>query len=101
MPAANELIAHGRSEAEVGELIGADRIFYQDLEDLKDACREVNPALEEFDCSVFDGKYVTGDIDDRYLADLEASRNDAAKQEQSVGDHALVGMHNQEDDIDD
>jgi amidophosphoribosyltransferase len=101
MPAANELIAHGRSEAEVGELIGADRIFYQDLEDLKDACREVNPALEEFDCSVFDGKYVTGDIDDRYLADLEASRNDAAMQEQNAGDHALVGMHNQEDDIDD
>ncbi|PXX97533.1 amidophosphoribosyltransferase [Halomonas sp. LBP4] len=101
MPAASELIAHGRSEAEVGELIGADRIFYQDLEDLKAACREVNPTLEQFDCSVFDGNYVTGDIDEAYLSDLEASRNDAAKQEQSAGDHALVGMHNQDDDIDD
>ena len=100
MPAANELIAHGRSEAEVGELIGADRIVYQDLDDLKAACREVNPALDDFDCSVFDGRYITGDIDDAYLADLEASRNDSAKQE-SAGDHALVGMHNQEDDIDD
>ncbi len=100
MPAANELIAHGRSEAEVGELIGADRIFYQDLDDLKAACREVNPDLEHFDCSVFDGHYVTGDIDDRYLAALEASRSDDAK-ELSAGDHALVGMHNQEDDIDD
>ncbi|MGQ7249914.1 amidophosphoribosyltransferase [Halomonas sp. V046] len=100
MPAANELIAHGRSEAEVGELIGADRIVYQDLGDLKAACREVNPALDDFDCSVFDGRYITGDIDDAYLADLEASRNDSAKQE-SAGDHALVGMHNQEDDIDD
>ncbi|MDN3554800.1 amidophosphoribosyltransferase [Halomonas maura] len=99
MPAASELIAHGRSEAEVGELIGADRMVYQDLDDLKDACREVNPALDAFDCSVFDGRYITGDIDDSYLADLEASRNDAAK-EQSAGDHALVGMHNQEDDID-
>ena len=57
----------------VGELIGADRIFYQDLEDLKSACREVNPAMQEFDCSVFDGNYVTGDIDDAYLAALEAS----------------------------
>ncbi|MDW7747789.1 amidophosphoribosyltransferase [Halomonas sp.] len=101
MPAASELIAHGRSEAEVGELIGADRIFYQDLEDLKAACREVNPELEAFDCSVFDGKYVTGDIDERYLSDLEASRSDDAKQQRSAGDHALVGMHNQEDDIDD
>ncbi|MBB3331961.1 amidophosphoribosyltransferase [Halomonas campaniensis] len=101
MPAASELIAHGRSEAEVGELIGADRIFYQDLEDLKSACREVNPNLEAFDCSVFDGRYVTGDIDDAYLAELEASRSDDAKQQQSAGDHALVGMHNQDDDIDD
>ncbi|WP_444677417.1 amidophosphoribosyltransferase [Halomonas sp. E19] len=101
MPAASELIAHGRSEAEVGELIGADRIFYQDLEDLKAACREVNPHLEIFDCSVFDGRYITGDIDAGYLSALEASRNDSAKQEQSVGAHALVGMHNQDDDIDD
>jgi amidophosphoribosyltransferase len=101
MPAADELIAHGRSEAEVGELIGADRIFYQNLDDLKAACREVNPTLTAFDCSVFDGNYVTGDIDARYLSDLEASRNDLAKQEQSAGDHALVGMHNQEDGLDD
>ncbi|MBB3188841.1 amidophosphoribosyltransferase [Halomonas cerina] len=99
MPAASELIAHGRSEAEVGELIGADRIVYQDLEDLKTACREVNPSLEAFDCSVFDGRYITGDIDDTYLADLEAARSDEAKQ-RSAGDHALVGVHNQ-DDIDD
>lgn len=99
MPAADELIAHGRSEAEVGELIGADRIFYQNLDDLRDACREVNPALERFDCSVFDGHYVTGDIDDAYLAQLEASRNDNAKL-QHVGDHALVGMHNQDDELD-
>ena len=101
MPAASELIAHGRSEAEVGELIGADRIFYQDLDDLKTACRDVNPELQDFDCSVFDGKYVTGDVDERYLSALEASRSDDAKQQRSAGDHALVGMHNQEDDIDD
>jgi len=101
MPSANELIAHGRSETEVGELIGADRIFYQDLEDLKAACREVNPALDQFDCSVFDGNYVTGDVDADYLSTLEASRNDAAKQQLSAGAHALVGMHNQDDDIDD
>ncbi|GAA3908364.1 amidophosphoribosyltransferase [Halomonas cibimaris] len=100
MPAASELIAHGRSEAEVGELIGADRIFYQDLDDLKAACREVNPDFEGFDCSVFDGDYVTGDIDAAYLNALEASRSDAAMDE-SAGDHALVGMHNQDDDLDD
>ncbi|HET8791550.1 MAG TPA: amidophosphoribosyltransferase [Modicisalibacter sp.] len=99
MPVASELIAHGRSEAEVGELIGADRIFYQDIEDLKAACREVNPQIERFDCSVFDGHYITGDIDENYLATLEAARNDAAK-DLSAGDHALVGMHNQDDELD-
>lgn len=98
MPVASELIAHGRTESEVGELIGADRMVYQDLEDLKDACRDVNPMLDEFDCSVFDGHYVTGDIDAAYLANLESQRNDAAK-ELNVGDHALVGMHNQEDEL--
>lgn len=101
MPSANELIAHGRSEAEVGELIGADRIFYQHLEDLKAACHEVNPALDQFDCSVFDGNYVTNDIDADYLTALEVSRSDAAKQKHNAGVHALVGMHNQDDDIDD
>lgn len=99
MPVASELIAHGRSEEEVGELIGADRIIYQELEDLKAACREVNPDLDQFDCSVFDGKYITGDIDDAYLAALEAARNDMAKQD-SASDYALVGMHNQVDELD-
>ncbi|MEA3252003.1 MAG: amidophosphoribosyltransferase [Pseudomonadota bacterium] len=99
MPAASELIAHGRSEAEVGELIGADRIFYQDLEDLKTACRDVNPQIERFDCSVFDGEYITGDIDAAYLAALEASRNDAAKTQDGTG-HAVVDLHNDVEDYD-
>ncbi|MDW5377086.1 amidophosphoribosyltransferase [Halomonas sp. HP20-15] len=97
MPVAGELIAHGRSEAEVGELIGADRIFYQDLEDLKTACREVNPQLERFDCSVFDGVYITGDIDADYLNALEAARSDAVKQ-QSGSAHSVVDLHNDVED---
>ncbi|MCA1799254.1 MAG: amidophosphoribosyltransferase, partial [Xanthomonadaceae bacterium] len=39
MPAASELIAAGRSEDEVAGIIGADRLIYQDLEDLVDAVR--------------------------------------------------------------
>jgi amidophosphoribosyltransferase len=99
MPVAKELIAHGRSEAEVGELIGADRIFYQDLEDLKAACREVNPQLVHFDCSVFDGDYITGDIDDVYLNGLEAARSDAVKQK-SGSAHSVVDLHNDAEDYD-
>ncbi|WP_110654988.1 amidophosphoribosyltransferase [Salinicola halimionae] len=97
MPVATELVAHGRTDAEVGELIGADRLIYQDLDDLKAACREVNPALDDFDCSVFDGNYVTGDVDEAYLAALEAARNDAAKSgRESL--NAVVDLHNDSED---
>ncbi|MGB3224190.1 MAG: amidophosphoribosyltransferase [Desulforhopalus sp.] len=60
MPSAEELIAHGRSESELAELIGADRLFYQDLNDLIASVRENNDQLQEFDCSVFDGNYIAG-----------------------------------------
>ena len=79
MPAATELIAHGRTEKEVETLIGADWLIFQDLEDLISASHEGNPNITQFDCAVFDGKYVTGDVDDAYLKALEEARNDLAK----------------------
>ena len=93
MPTAHELIAHNRTSDEVAELIGADWLVYQDLEDLVDAVREGNPEITHFDCSVFDGKYVTGDINDVYLGRIEQSRNDAAKAMVNV-DNAVMGLHN-------
>ena len=79
MPSASELIAHQRTDEEVGELIGADWMIYQDLEDLIESTQWSSSPVKEFDCSVFDGKYVTGDIDQAYLDGLDATRNDAAK----------------------
>jgi amidophosphoribosyltransferase len=79
MPAAVELIAHGRSLEEVQRFIGADRLIYQDLEDLRDAVRRGNPAIERFEDAVFSGDYVTGGIDGAYLERLQAERNDGAK----------------------
>ena len=79
MPAANELIAHNRSVDQIAAEIGADWLIYQDLEDLITCAREGNEAIDQFDCSVFNGQYVTGDIDTGYLTDLEAARNDQAK----------------------
>ncbi len=76
MPSVDELVAHGRTDAEVGEMIGADRMIYQDLEDLIRSTQGGGSDIASFDCSVFDGNYVTGDIDDVYLAGLEALRND-------------------------
>lgn len=80
MPAKTELIASQRSVEEIREIIGADRLVFQDLEDLKSAVRTTKvPDLTEFDSSVFDGVYVTGDIDTAYLDNLEKKRNDTAK----------------------
>ena len=76
MPSVDELVAHGRTDAEVGDMIGADRMIYQDLEDLIRSTQGGGSDIASFDCSVFDGNYVTGDIDDAYLAGLEALRND-------------------------
>ncbi|HET7674438.1 MAG TPA: amidophosphoribosyltransferase [Gammaproteobacteria bacterium] len=79
MPAAPELVAHGRSAEEVAEIIGADKLIYQDLDDLIDAVRRGNPDVTQFDDSVFSGYYVTGDVTPAYLKHLELERSDSAK----------------------
>ncbi|MEZ5536584.1 MAG: amidophosphoribosyltransferase [Thiolinea sp.] len=78
MPAASELIAHGRTEQEVANELGVDGLFYLSLEDLKLAIQQGNPRLEDFDCSVFTGEYTTGE-DNNYFKRLEALRNDKQK----------------------
>jgi len=78
MPTRAELIAAHRSEDEVAAEIGADALIYQDLEDLKDAVRQVNPKLVDFETSCFDGVYVTGDVTADYLHVVE-SRRDAQR----------------------
>ncbi|MEQ8313946.1 MAG: amidophosphoribosyltransferase [Gammaproteobacteria bacterium] len=85
MPAASELIAAGKSDLEVQQLIGADWLVYQDLEDLVAAAKEGNPELSRFECSVFDGDYITGDVDEIYLKRLELARSDAAKSARKKG----------------
>jgi amidophosphoribosyltransferase len=97
MPSASELIAHNRSVEEVCELIGADWLVYQDLEDLVRCSREGNPQIDGFDCSVFNGEYITGDIDQHYLDRVELLRNDEAQNERRVefrAEGAVVGLHN-------
>ena len=93
MPAARELIAHDRTVEEIQELIGADWLVYQDLEDLVQCAQEGNESVTNFDCSVFNGDYLTGDIGDDYLSRLEQSRNDANKHK-SNEDEANLDLHN-------
>jgi amidophosphoribosyltransferase len=80
MPSASELVACGRSDAEVADYIGADWLIYQDLPDLIRAVRYDNGEIKEFDTSCFSGEYVTGDITTEYLRQVEVGRSDQAKQ---------------------
>jgi amidophosphoribosyltransferase len=75
MPAAAELVAHGRTEDEVQQFIGADWLVYQDLDDLVAAVADGNEDLKYFDTSCFSGEYVTG-VESNYLRDLEFARSD-------------------------
>lgn len=78
MPAANELVAHGRTVEEICQYIGADRLIYQDLDDLRAAVHSGNELLTQFEESVFTGHY-PHNITPEYLIHLSDLRNDAAK----------------------
>lgn len=84
MPAASELIAHGRSVDEINQLIGADGLIYQDLQDLVESITELNPTLKAFEDSVFSASYITKEIDEAYLETLARRRNDQTKNEQDT-----------------
>jgi len=95
MPVASELIAHGRTEEEVAALLGADRLIFQDLDDLIQAVQKKGKSdVDRFDCSVFDGDYVTGDVTPDYLHQLEALRNDGAKENRSRHSETVIELHN-------
>lgn len=95
MPAASELVAHGRSVEEVREIIGADKLIYQDLDDLINAVQKRGKSkVKRFDTSVFDGEYITGDVSEHYLDQLELLRSDVAKQDNEVLDIGEIGLHN-------
>lgn len=79
MPSANELIAHGHDVDSICNIIGADGLIFQSLPDLIEAVRLANPEIKRFETSVFDGNYVTNDIDQDYLNRLDQMRSDDAK----------------------
>ena len=95
MPAACEFVAHGNTIEEIADYIGVDWLIYQDLEDLKQCALGINDQVREFDCSVFDGNYVTGGVDEEYLNRIEEKRNDSAKNLRSSIDSEIIELHNQ------
>ena len=93
MPAVTEFIANGKSIDEIGDVIGADKLFYQTLEDLIEVT-SIN-GEQSWDTSCFNGEYVAGNVTQEYLDALEAARNDSAKNATTHSD-GTIGMHNDE-----
>jgi amidophosphoribosyltransferase len=95
MPAASELIAHARTEEEICRELGADGLIFQDLDDLIDAVQKRGKSqVDRFDTSVFDGDYVTGDVTEVYLKQLEEHRNDSAKDEKARFNETVIDLYN-------
>ena len=84
MPAREEYVAFGKSTEEICRSIGADLLIYQDLDDLVKSCLEGEKPPANFDCSCFDGIYVTGGVTEDYLMKVETARSDATKEQASV-----------------
>ncbi|HSR01295.1 MAG TPA: amidophosphoribosyltransferase [Methylophilaceae bacterium] len=102
MPSRDELLATGRTDEEICQEIGADALIYQDLEALEQIVLKLNPEIQDFDSSCFDGHYVTGDVDVAYLNRIEALRGDAVQTQRPPNsttqmDLNLVGT--EEDDL--
>ncbi|MCC4816775.1 amidophosphoribosyltransferase [Vibrio lentus] len=96
MPSATELIAHGRDNETICTQIGADALIFQTLPDLISAVGMGNQDISRFDTSVFNGEYVTGDIDQAYLDFLDSLRNDDSKVEREIQqDLANLELHNE------
>ena len=78
MPTQAELIATGRDTDQIAREIGANALVYQEINDLEQSIRDLNPAMAGFESSCFNGHYITGDIDAAYLERLRQSRGQTA-----------------------
>ena len=93
MPTSEELVAYKRNVDEIAQIIGVDKLIFQDLSALIKSVQLENPAIKQFDASVFTGEYITGDIDETYLSAIASARNDNAKAKLAA-QSANLEMHN-------
>lgn len=93
MPNVHDLIAHNRTAEEIAQLIGADWLLFQDLDDLAESVSGGKLKIDRFDCSVFDGIYVTGDIDDSYLNHIESLQSELQFENKPTA-NATIELHN-------
>ena len=80
---------------DICELIGADKLIYQDLTDLISAVGHANKDIKTFETSVFSGTYITNDIDHDYLTQLDAVRNNQTKETSDKEADSIIDLHNE------
>ncbi len=93
MPTKDELIAHNRSTEEIREYIGADALIYQDVAAMKKVVGTLNPKLDGFEASCFDGVYITGDVSAADFDTIAAQRRSQGDEEEA-GDRSRLALHN-------
>ncbi len=83
MACRDELVAYGKTTAEIAHTIGADKLFYQNLADVYKSIQQAEqpdlPEIQHLEDSVFTGKYISDNITEEFLSQLAFDRNDAAK----------------------
>ena len=94
MAASSEFIANKNTIEEIADNMGADKLFYQDLEDLVESVKFEATGPQEFDTSCFNGFYVTDNVSSEYLEKIERIRSDSSKQHSSANEEP-IGIHNQ------
>ncbi|MEF7613258.1 amidophosphoribosyltransferase [Aquincola sp. MAHUQ-54] len=90
MPTREELIAHDRSVEQIREYIGADALIYQDVDAMKRVVRTLNPHIDSFEASCFDGHYITGDVSAADFSAMEAQRRAQGDDEEQANRSRLA-----------
>lgn len=82
MPSKKEFVANGLNVEEIAKVIGADKLFYQDVEDLLESAKEGNPKISRFCYACMSGKYPTPEVTPELLAKADYTRSDESKTQQ-------------------
>ena len=93
MPTTAELIAHNRSIEEIRQFIGADALIYQDVAAMKKVVKTLNPSLDGFEASCFDGVYITGDVSAAEFDAMAAQRKSQGDEEEGT-DRSRLALQN-------
>jgi len=92
MPTREELIAADRSVEQIRDYIGADALIYQDVDAMKRVVAALNPKLDGFEASCFDGRYVTGDISAEEFAAMDSQRRQQADEDEGAALNSRLAL---------